>query len=220
METGTVKFFNNTIPMWSGETPRLNETLRENLKRFGLEDIIVTGTIGIVRRVHHYNHEKTAIQVGPMHLSQMCGRVLATIKKGRSDQADFNIDVSQDGVRIGHVDSNHRFHYTAAPDLRTVLGWVVATDLGHVKVLHGFHLDGEVKQLVAVIRNAPTDGDEKAVLNYYLGAFKSQLARAIKYRRTSRVVDGYIGPLYLLWAIGTKAIHGRVLSYGNVLIAY
>ncbi|HEY4516666.1 MAG TPA: cold shock domain-containing protein [Candidatus Paceibacterota bacterium] len=209
-----------TAPTWSGETPKLNETLRANLDKFGLEDIMVTGTIGVVRRDHNYNHAMTTVQLGPMHLSQMCGNIWSTIQKRRSDEADLHVEVFHNGERIGSVDSDHSFHYSAAPDLRTALGWVVATDLGHVKVLHGFHLDGEVKQIEAVIRNAPTSGDEKAVLKFYLGAFKNQLARTIKHERTSRFGDGYMGPLYLLWAVGTKAIHGHVLSYGNVMIAY
>lgn len=202
-------------PAWSGEAPELNPTLRANLDKFGLEDIIVTGTIGVTR-----NYKKVDVQIGPMHLSQMCGKVWSTIKKRRSDELALSITVFRDGERIGFVDSDHRFHYNAAPDLRTALGWIVATDLGHVKVLHGFHLDGEVKQLEAVIRNAPTDGNEKAVLNFYLGAFKNQMARAIKYERTSRFGDGYMGALGLIWGIGTTAIHGRRLTYGNVLIAY
>ena len=76
------------------------------------------------------------------------------------------------------------------------------------------------KGLETVIRKAPVDGDEKAMLNFYLGAFKTQLSPTIVYQRTSRFADGYMGPLDLLWRIGTKAVHGRVLSYGNVLIAY
>ncbi|OGZ41759.1 MAG: hypothetical protein A3C80_03010 [Candidatus Ryanbacteria bacterium RIFCSPHIGHO2_02_FULL_45_43] len=76
------------------------------------------------------------------------------------------------------------------------------------------------KGLETVIRKAPVDGDEKAMLNFYLGAFKTQLSHTIVYQRTSRFADGYMGPLDLLWRIGTKAVHGRVLSYGNVLIAY
>lgn len=201
-------------PSWSGETPALNPTLRANLERFGLEDIMVTGTIGVTR-----NWEKVVVQLGPMHLSQMCGKIWSTIQKHRSDEIALYIEVFQDGKRIGKVDSDHRFHYTAAPDLRTALGWILATDLGHVKVL-GVGLDSATKGLETVIRKAPVDGDEKAVLNFYLGAFKTQLSHTIVYERTSRFGDGYMGPLGLLWRIGTKAIHGQVLSYGNVLIAY
>ena len=203
-------------PSWNGEAPSLNETLRENLKRFGLEDIIVTGTIGVR---NSYTYEHTTIELGPMHLSQMCGNVWATINKRRSDEIDLSIRVFSNGTKIGVVDSDNSFHYSAAPDLRTALGWNVATDLGHMKVL-GFGLDSAVKGLETVIRKAPVDGDEKAILNFYLGAFKTQLSHTIVYQRTSRFSDGYMGPLGLLWRIGTKTIHGRVLSYGNVLILH
>jgi len=201
-------------PSWSGEMPTLNPTLRANLDKFGLEDIMVTGTIDVTR-----NWERVTVQIGPMHLSQMCGDIWATIQKRRSDEIALHIEVFQDGARIGTVDSDHRFHYSAAPDLRTALGWVIATDLGHVKAL-GFGLDSAVKGLETVIRKAPVDGDEKAMFNFYFGAFKTQLTHTIVYKRTSRFADGYMGSLNLLWRIGTKAVHGRVLSYGNVMVLY
>ena len=85
-------------PSWNGEAPSLNETLRENLKRFGLEDIIVTGTIGVR---NSYTYEHTTIELGPMHLSQMCGNVWATINKRRSDEIDLSIRVFSNGTKIG-----------------------------------------------------------------------------------------------------------------------
>jgi cold shock CspA family protein len=208
-----------TAPSWNGQVPELNETLKENLNRFGLEDIVVTGTIGVVRRDLNYHHEKTAVQLGPMHLSQMCGNIWATLQKRRTDEADLHIEVYHNGQRIGTVDSDHRFHYSAAPDLRTALGWIFATDLGHVKVL-GVGLDSAVKGLETVIGKAPVDGDDKALSNFYLGAFKTQLSQTIVYKRTSRFGDGHMCALRLLWAIGTKGVHGRPLSNGNVIVLY
>lgn len=210
--------FEPSVLEWSGNAPVTSQCFAENLKNFGLEDFVVTGKIRVRNTALN---EDTAVEVGPMRLSQMCGNVWETIKKRPGDsRGNFSIRVYREGAPIGFVDSDHRFHYAAAPDLRTALGWVMVSDLGPYKVLTLFHLDNEVKGLETVIRKAPVEGDEKAILSYFSGAFTSQLKRMFKYEITTRFSDGYMGVREMLWKIGTKAIHGKVLSYGAVLFLY
>lgn len=204
-------------PSWNGKAPQLNETLRANLAQFGLEDILVTGLIQVTRR--GAKTTSSSVELGPMHLSQLCGSVRGLLNTRRSDEMAGWVQVLQDGQSIGVIDSDKRFHYSAAPDLRTALGWALATDLGQTKVLSPV-LDSATKGIETVIRKAPVDGDEKAVLSYYTGTFNTQVQRTFVYQKTSRFADGHFGPRDTLWKVGTKAIHGRVLSYGYVMFAH
>jgi|GEM_PF-4700099 len=203
-------------PAWSGEPPEANEILLENLRRFGLEDIEVTGA-GKIRYL--YSDERTTITTGAMPLSQMCGDVWPNINI-RGDRCILDTNVLQNGVKIGHVNSDHTFHYTAAPDLRTALGWLVATDLGHGKIIRGFDLDRAARELEEVLRQAPAGNNEGANRRFCLDVFQYRVHRMFEDNHLSRFGNGGHEDFLTLWGVGTRALYGHRLDLGEFSIQF
>ena len=103
--------------------------------------------------------------------------------------------------------------------MRTALGWCIATDGGHSWEIKGFDLDDHVRKLESLIRRAPSDGDERAIFNYYRGTFTTQVAQAFVYDWTSRFGGGHMGAAGTLWIVGTKMVYGNTLSWGDTFIS-
>lgn len=180
--------------------------IRANLEAFGIQDMTVTGVL-------HYSEKDRALngrfrkgeEAGriEMLLSDLCGlrySGLAEMFNAELEEVFIHIDVVQDGKVIGLIDSDGDFDYEAAPDLRTALGWKIATDGGRVCLIGSFDLDQATTWLLDTIR---ANGIEKEA---FFGTYFATLKRVFIYRRTSRFADGRFGAATTLWHVATRAL--------------
>lgn len=182
-----------------------------NLKNFGVTDVVVTGKVD-VRSAR--GDTVRAVALGSISLALLCATssdVLSDICKAaeKGESVGCNIDVLKDGEPIGYIDSNGRFKYTAAPDLRTCLAWAVATDRGQHESVTDYDLDSEAKNVADTFSLAPPlVGYDEYLKPHFFGEFWATVACAIGNNKGSRFSDGYCGVMCLLWQVGTRTIRG------------
>lgn len=185
------------------------QNILANLSAFGLKDMNVIGKFGI--RADFDGPVLRMVEL-KMTLAGMCGDAsnfrykLSELAKG--EMPDSYIQVEKDGQRIGYIDSDRQFNFTAAPTLRECLGWAVATDFGQVQLLK-FDLTAETRSLEQTISAGPFD--EPSMLDEYFfeGAFDEQVQKTVEYHRSSRFADGYCGVKNLFWQVGTRTLLGK-----------
>lgn len=97
-----------------------------------------------------------------------------------------------------HCDGD--FDYSTAPDLRTALGWKVATDGGRERIIEGFDLDEATRCILAVIERHGTDKGN------FFGSYGTVVQETIVVDRTSRFGDGYCGAKTVLWQVATRQL--------------
>lgn len=170
--------------------------IRANLETLGIADMTVTGVLK--------TRDGTVLGELELPLSDLCGlryRGVAT-KLGIVDLQDvgFRIIVRKDGEDIGHIDSDGDFDFEAAPDLRTALGWKIATDGGRVHLIEGFDLDAASSKILETVMVFGTS--REVFFNLYFSALK----RIFMYEKTSRFSDGYCGAATVLWRVATKQL--------------
>lgn len=177
--------------------------IRANLQSLGIEDMQVTGVVMGRDRM-------TRLGQGQMLLSDLCGLRYCGMAKHvgvAMKDADFNIVVEKDGVRIGHIDSDGDFDYEQAPDLRTALGWKVATDGGRSALIEAFDLNRATDSILETVRISGTG--QNAFFNPFFGTLKSVFV----YGRTSRFADGYCGAATTLWRVATRVLGNEHPGY-------
>lgn len=171
--------------------------IRANLQAFGLEDLEVVGVL---------TDRDSGQEIGrsePVALSELCGlRYRRLAKKLGLDpqQAGFEITILGDRIVIGRIDSDGDFDYEAAPNLRTALGWKIATDGGRERLIEFFDLDRAARSLLDTIR---ANGTEREA---FFGPYFDALKRVFVYERTSRFADGYCGAADPLWRAATREL--------------
>lgn len=177
--------------------------IRANLERLNLEDIEVTGVlVG--------NDRKTRLGQEQMLLTDLCGLRYRGLAKrlgvAMTDMA-LMVIVEKDGASIGVIDCDGDFDYESAPDLRTALGWKIATDGGRTSLIEFFDLNKAASSIIDTVNN---DGvSEKA----FFGAYFQTLKRAFVYGRTSRFSDGYCGAATTLWRVATRVLGNEHPGY-------
>ncbi len=185
-------------------TPHL---IRDNLARLGIQDMIVIGVLYFSNNERFPNgvRFRDGREAGrvEMLLSDLCGlRHGGLAKRFGVDpgKVSLRIAIELNGKCIGHVDSDGDFDYEAAPNLRTALGWKVATDGGRVRLIEGFDLDEASRRLSEVILRF---GICKTV---FLGPWMKALEKVFVYEKTSRFGDGYCGAANTLWRVATREL--------------
>lgn len=161
------------------------EWIRTNLEQFGLADLTVTA--------RGCSGEKSR-EVFAGALSDLCG--VGSMRFRGIDEFSLGIYVDE-GPRIGYVDSDNRFRYTQAPNLRSALGWALATDGGRVRaVALSRPLDELCDELKLVMRHTSK--------RTYFDLYHPRLAGIFDYENGSRFGDGYCGVSPVLWSLGTR----------------
>jgi hypothetical protein len=117
------------------------------------------------------------------------------------------IAIEQNGRAVGNIDCDGRFHFVAAPNLRTALGWSLATDGGRERLIEFFDLDQAANALLSVIR---ANGVERVV---FFGPYFETLAHIFVSGRTSRFGDGCNGPASTLWRVATRELGEEHFGY-------
>lgn len=111
---------------------------------------------------------------------------------------------------IGHIDSDSRFYFRAAPDLRTCLAWAVATDLGQTRVLDGYDLEADVERLSNAIRRAPFGQADEMIEAYFFDTWmEREVQEVYGYQRSSQFSGGYCTAAARLWQVGTRTLLGN-----------
>lgn len=87
-----------------------------------------------------------------------------------------------------------------APDIRTALGWRIATDGGREYLIQFFDLDQAARFIVETIRMKGTSQDA------FFDSFSAVLKSVFVFGRTSRFSDGYCGAKTLLWRMATREV--------------
>lgn len=183
--------------------------IRANLEAFRLKDKLVTGVLfyadnKLTPRGLLFRDGKKAGRV-EMMLSELCVLGYSGLA-GRlnldPNKVSLKILIEKDGQVIGRVDDDGIFHYEVAPDLRTALGWYVATDGGRVRLLD-FNPDEEAKRLLETIR---FNGTERQA---FFGPYFAALQQFLVYDLTSQFSDAYCSAAATLWRVATRELLGK-----------
>lgn len=103
-------------------------------------------------------------------------------------------------MKIGFIDSDGRFHFKTSSQLRTALGYMIATDGGRTRLVSGCNLEQTSASLLDVIRS---DGTSREI---FFGSFFEALKKIFVYDRTTRFGDGYCGAATVLWQVATREL--------------
>jgi len=177
-----------------------------NLERFGITDMTVTGVfMGDTDPTVHGALKKELCEADVLlsHLCNVGNRNMCHELGIDPQETGWGVDaiIKKDGQRIGCVSSNH-FYYEAAPDLRTALGWSIATEYGREHLIEeSFDLD-EAKQVILNTININGTG-EKVFRGEYFQALKK---RVVVYEHTSSYSDGYLGFATMFWRLATREL--------------
>ena len=122
--------------------------IRANLQSFGLDDPSVFGAV-----IDRNNHAKAIETIGPVPLSDLCYMGLIARITAETHKTSFSdVVVMLDNKRIGYIDRYCVFYYETTPDFKTALGWIIATDGGHVRLIEDFNLDQVAQELLFEIK--------------------------------------------------------------------
>lgn len=116
------------------------------------------------------------------------------------DVAGGMLVYSSEGGCIGRIDSDGDFDFDEAPDLRTALGWKIATDGGRGGLEKEFDLTAAAQNILATIRSHGTSNE--AFFGPYFGVLGSILVAG----HTSRFGDGHCGAAIPLWRVATREL--------------
>lgn len=170
------------------------EIVRANLETFGLEDFSAVGVLLAADGQAKLGQFETRV-------SELCSLRYSGLAEKfgiECQKASLQIRVEKDGRRIGYVDSDGRFNYEAAPNLRTALGWKIATDGGRERSLQFFDLEKAAREILATIRENGTG--EQA----FFGPYFEVLKRVFVYEQTTRFGNGYCGAATIIWQAATR----------------
>jgi len=178
------------------------DLIRENLSRFGLIDLKVIGLVKIEGNRPGGDEfvEMPAHSLVKLAVNRNEFLPFEKLLKGETFSSTLDL-LAEGGMRI-KLTSDNIVMCVGAPDLRTALAWILATDGGREKPLLGIDIDAAVKKLEQVIQ----EGGRPLV------EFKQALKEIFIYKETTRFADAYVGALPTLWKVGTRAVLGHELS--------
>lgn len=192
-------------------TPHL---IRANLETLGINDMTVSGVLHYGIAGGGYLRDGREVGRAKMLLSDLCNlRYLGMSARFGVEprNTSLRIEVEQNGQVIGYIDSDGRFHYEAASDLRTALGWWIATDGGRVCVIKFLNLDQAAAALLDTIRH---NGEE-----VFYGPYFAELRTLFSSRTTSRFGDSYCSAATILWQVATRELFGEKHNGSGPLVA-
>lgn len=182
--------------------------IRANLYRFDLEDTDVTTELE-----ERNSERRIATLMEPEPLSNFCGMKFHEIAQRLGidiGTIKFAVYVKREDKEIGRIDSDGRFMYRSAPDLRTALGWSIATDGGRERIIDFFDLDKASQSILALIH------EEGVSEKTFFGHYFKLLQTIFKYEQTSRFADGYCGAADDLWHVATRQLGNEHSGYNFV----
>jgi hypothetical protein len=197
------------------KTGRIIYSVQSILSSFGIKDLEVIGKIDVLSDKRYFKL-RTIETRQTWKLSELCVKSTDLGQDVRSccqvmERVDFDINVFEEGQRIGYIDSDCRFLFEAAPDLRTCVGWAVATDVGHSErsPLDPFHydLDQAVERITSLLGTSPLP--EGSLKEFFFRTFQPMVSEIMAWNKGSRYGGGYCtwGPLY--WEVGTRLLWGK-----------
>lgn len=185
------------------------------LTRFGLEDIPVVGRA----KVLSMDREPTPIHeamTGTTELTQLCAQAnlwrehCVPRNRFKFERVAGTIEVLCRNELIGTIDPNDVFSYSAAPDLRTCLGWVVATDQGRRQHSFEYDLDGAVhaiNQSLQTLGNPSAASRQEVMKVYYEGEFGNAIRANLRQGYGSRLIGGCIDEAKnVIWRVATRTL--------------
>lgn len=180
--------------------------IRRNLRSMGVEDMAVTGSVCF--------YDGNEAGRADMLLSDLCGLRYSGLAEHlgvEPSNVAVTIVVEQNGKVIGRVDSDGDFDYEAAPDLRTALGWKIASNGGRVRIVEFFNLDQAAVALLDTIR---THGVGKEA---FFGSYFETLKRVFVDGHTSRFgEDTCSSAATTLWHVATRELGEEHRGYSYV----
>lgn len=182
--------------------------IRANLYRFDLEDTDVTAELE-----ERDSKRRIAALMEPQPLSNFCGlkfRGIAQRLGIDTESIKFNVYVKDGDKEIGTIGTDGQFTYSSAPDLRTALGWCIATDGGRERIIDFFDLDKAAQSILELIREEGVSEDT------FFGPYFKLLQTIFKYEQTSRFGDGYCGVASDLWRVATRQLGNEHGGYDFV----
>lgn len=160
-----------------------DNTIKYNLDLFGIDDMEVVPTVRIIRNDSDLRELIRIEKLEPMKLTRLC----ADAREIRYSEVDHNRDdweavdsiitvsSTTTGSQLGFVDSEGVSYLKEVPDLRTCLGWIVATSIGREGLLIGYELDEEAEKLKKAFRSFGSEEEFnhclREALRYYDDAY-------------------------------------------------
>lgn len=180
--------------------------VRSNLQQFGLTDQQVIGKRWVQ---NDRGDERFVLETQPMELSELCGNSPEVQYAPGYKTADYMTRVfDPKGAIIGVIDSDRRFLYNSAPDIRSCIGWAVATDLGRTQHLN-FNLDEAARVVTEAMGWCPElRGGDRELKEFYFGTYRDTVKEIIKRDVSTRFDDG--GAAHTpLWRVATLKLKGE-----------
>src|SRR3989338_848804 len=190
------------------------EVIRENIKRFNLDDLQVTARRDIKSK--RYGEVVRTVDVGNGRLSEFIPSHLqpkAELTEGSTEEMDPMLLICVGDEQIGYFNGD-LFQFTSAPDLRTCVGWVVACGFGREKLLKEYDLVREVSKLENAIKKARPlfeANDEKALKElFFEGDWKKAMTDVMSRGKCSEMGgDGLYVVITTFWKVATRTILGK-----------
>ncbi len=168
-----------------------SQNIRENLERFGIADVTV---VGILRNKKDHHIEVGRVE---MLLSELCGLCAHGVAgKLGIDVSEVNssLKIMKGQSWIGTVDCEGRFHLQSQ-ELRDVLGWHAATDVGRAGVVKDFDLDAAYNEVLDTLCEHGTGYEA------YFGPYFRMMESM--FRKTSHFAGGYLDAIITVWCSAT-----------------
>mgnify|MGYP001610153397 CR=1 FL=1 len=189
--------------------------IRASLRLLDLHDLKVVGKKRMMPSgydpLHNGKAELVVLTPETLLLSELCGGGQQLARNRGMDLRTYSycIEVFQGDAYIGYVDPLGRFSYAAARDLRTALGWAVATDLGQERPLT-YDLPLEAGRLEAEIRHGIRGKSEAELETFFFADWQHAVRRALAQGKGSRFENAHLALQIELWRVGTRRILSRV----------
>jgi hypothetical protein len=188
-----------------------SQKIQKNLANFGINDIKVIAIIKIKEKYGDTTAVVGEIKIGPIKLSNLCACYEKIWGKSKQEVSqnkkvlDYNAKIfsADKNQPLGYIDSDSRFNFLAAPNLRLCVGWAVASDLGRNKVVE-YNLDLQIKKLncfFSLINKITNEERLKQCFGYFVSLLEIE---TMKYGIASRFSDAFCSYSNLFWKVGTR----------------
>lgn len=171
----------------------------ENFKRLGLVD----RSYGVKLRGSSYGPKAGEYLAGalmmPLTLASSLGYEGLAHMLAIEDKTSLEVVLFDGDQRVGVITCNGRVQLDVGT-LKEVLGYCIATDGGHYRLLGGIPLDTHVAQIQAVIKA------EGTCRHSFFEYFMPLLTKIYRNQCESMFGDGYCGVAWCLWKAATREL--------------
>ncbi len=191
--------------------------IAESLRRFKIEDIPVIGRTMLLEGGQKATPIRI-IETGPVRLTQLCAQAGLwrehCVPRNRSayERVRPTIDVVHEDVLIGTIDHDYIFSYSNAPDLRTCVGWAVATDQGRWHLFE-YDLDRTIQAITRSLQKLgdPSVASRGEVMKVYCeGEFGEAIRVHLRQGNGSHFIGGCTEEAKnAIWRVATRTLFGQ-----------